>query len=269
MTTRVALLARPAARSVRALRPWPRLTVLGWHRIDDSGDALSTRVIDFVRQLDMLADERWTVLPLDAACAMQAAGTLPQRALALTFDDGYASVFETAWPLLRERGLPATAYVVSDYLDGSRRFPWDRDAAPGDSTRVATADQVRAAALEGLTIGSHTVSHPWLPGATQRDLLRELTQSRVDLQEMLGFPVHSVAYPAGGWNRRVRAAAATAGYRTGVTVDRGTNAVGHDRLALRRAFAPRALLEFELLLAGAYTWLRPLDHWRTRKGPRW
>ncbi len=72
----------------------------------------------------------------------------------------------------------------------------------------------------------------------------------------------------GGWNSTIRDAAAAAGYKIGVTVDRGLNREARDPLALLRSIAPEGVADFGLVLDGAYTWLRPLDSWRARKGPR-
>jgi peptidoglycan/xylan/chitin deacetylase (PgdA/CDA1 family) len=260
---------RPLARVGRVAQRGPRLTMLGWHRIDDSGSALSTPVDVFRRQLDVLEAHDIAVLPLDDALRRLAAGTLPPRAAVLTFDDGYASVLERAWPELRERGLPATLFVVSDYLSGAGCFPWDEAGSSGDHIRLAAADEIRVAAADGLDIGSHTVTHRWLPVLPATELAEEMTGSRTSLEALLGRPVRSMAYPMGGWNAEVRHAAAAAGYEVAITVDRGTNGAGHDRLALRRAFAPSTVVDFELLLAGAYTWLWPVDRWRTRGGVSW
>jgi peptidoglycan/xylan/chitin deacetylase (PgdA/CDA1 family) len=259
--------ARPIAAGVRRARRTPRLTVLGWHRIDDSGSSLSTPVAVFERQLDVLERVGAVVLALGDAVQRLGAGTLPHRAVALTFDDGYASVVECAWPKLRERGLPATLFLVSDYLTKRRRFPWDATET-GDHTRLADADAVQTAAHDGLDIGSHTVTHRWLPHLSDRELAVELTASRDEIAELIGRPVDQLAYPVGGWNRRVRDAAVAANYATAITVDRGVNGPHRDRLALRRSFAPDTERDFELVMHEALTWLRPVDRWRTRSGPR-
>ena len=99
-----------------------------------------------------------------------------------------------------------------------------------------TRGQLEEAAQSGLDIGSHTVSHPWLPRQDPGRLDRELADSRAALEDLLHRPIDSVAYPAGGWNAEVRDAAAAAGYRTGITVDRGINTAGVRRA--RRCVGP-------------------------------
>lgn len=260
---------RPFATAARRMSGSHGLTIIGWHRVDGHTEGLSTGVDDFRRHLDELDSWGATVLPLEAAVAALEAGTLPDRAVALTFDDGYASVVETAWPILRERGLPTTLFVVSGYLSGELRFAWDRHEPEHDRLRLARPDELLDAAAEGLDIGSHTVTHPWLPRLDHDSLERELVDSRATLEGLLGRPVTSLAYPTGGWNAGVRLAAAEAGYRLAITVDRGLNTVRTHHLSLRRAFVPTDPEDLRLILDGAYTVLRPLDSWRSRMGPPW
>ena len=265
-TRAIARAVRPLARgNARAGRG---LTIIGWHRVDGRESVgLSTGVDDFRRHLDTLETWGAAVLPLDAAVAALRAGSLPPRAVALTFDDGYASVVETAWPLLRERGMPATLFVVTASLVREVQFAWDRAERPHDRVRLASADEIAAAAAEGLDIGSHTVSHAWLPRLAGADLDRELRESRAALGDLLGRPAASIAYPTGGWRRATRVRAAAAGYTVGVTVDRGLNTARTHPLSLRRTFAPADPVDLRLVLDGAYAFLRPLDTLRNRRGP--
>jgi peptidoglycan/xylan/chitin deacetylase (PgdA/CDA1 family) len=260
---------RPVATLGRRLVGTGGLTIIGWHRVDGTSHGLSTGVDDFRRHLDALEDWGATVLPLRQATAGLASGTLPDRAVVLTFDDGYASVVETAWPLLRERSMPATLFVVSGSLSTDLRFAWDECEPVHDRHRLATSDELLGAAAEGLDLGSHTVSHPWLPELPAAELEREMVDSRAALEELLGRPVRSLAYPTGGWTPRVRAAAEAAGYEVAITVDRGLNTPRTPLLSLRRSFAPTDVRDLRLVLDGAYTVLRPLDTWRRRKGPSW
>jgi len=251
---------RPVRRTVRRLRHEQPLTLIGWHRIDDRHtDGLSTTEAGFERHLDLLEERGARVLPLMEAVERLALGSLPPRAVALTFDDGYASVVETAWPMLRKRDMPATLFVCSEYLPGTGRFDWDTRESIHERHRLATAQQVADAHAEGLDIGSHTRTHPWLPALDDRALERELVESREVIGDLLRAPVRSLAYPTGGWDRRVRAAAARAGYTAAVTVSKGTNRRRTHPLSLHRAFVPEETDDLDLLLDGAYGFLRPVD----------
>jgi peptidoglycan/xylan/chitin deacetylase (PgdA/CDA1 family) len=259
----------PTTIAVDRISAAPMLTLVGWHRIDAGSTGLSTSFDDFRRHLDVLQEWGARVLPLRDAVRLLAAGELPPRAVALTFDDGYASVLELAWPELLRRGLPATLFAVSGYLDATRRLPWDRHHAESeDSVRLASAAMVRESAAAGLDIGSHTVSHRWLPTATADEIKDEVTASKTALEDLLGDPVTGFAYPMGGWTPAVRDAVAAAGYELAVTCDRGRTPRGHDPLLLRRAFAFDRFQDFRMQLDGAYTWMRPIEDWRMRRESR-
>lgn len=267
-TRALARTVRPLSAAGRRLRREPGLSVIGWHRVDGArSEGLSTGVDDFRRHLDLLEELDAGVLPLEEAVARLRAGTLPERAVTLTFDDGYASVVRTAWPLLKERGLPATLFVVSAALVGPLRFPWDAGETRRERYELLTPGELVDAVGQGLGVGSHTVTHPWLPGLEPALLEHELGESRARLQDLLGQPVDAIAYPTGGWSPAVRDAAGRAGYTTGITVDRGLNTARTHPLSLRRAFCPESVVDLRLVLDGAYTYLRPLDDWRRRRGP--
>lgn len=270
MTRAVATATRPVVEAGLRIRASRGLTIIGWHRVDGRrSDGLSTGVDDYCRHLDVLEEWGAVVLPLEEAVERLRAGTLPRRAVVLTFDDGYASVVETAWPRLRERGWPATLFVVTDSLVRELQFAWDGHESGHERLRLATADELVAAAEEGLDLGSHTVTHAWLPRLGRAELDRELVESRVAMEGLLGREVTSIAYPTGGWRRATLDRAAAAGYRIGITVDRGLNSARTNPLSLRRTFAPSDQVDLRLVLAGAYTYLRPLDTLRNRKGPDW
>ena len=100
--------------------PGARLSVLLFHKVPTVADPLATGELDlagFERILDFLAANA-TVLPLLDATARLQAGTLPRRAMALTFDDGYAEWIDNVSPALRRRNLPATFFVTTGPLAG-------------------------------------------------------------------------------------------------------------------------------------------------------
>jgi len=97
-----------------------RLTVLIFHRVLPEPDPLFPGEPDAVRfQTQMHWIKTWfNVLPLPEAVERLRAGSLPARAAAITFDDGYADNFTVALPILRRAGLPATFFIAAGYLDG-------------------------------------------------------------------------------------------------------------------------------------------------------
>lgn len=112
---------------LRLLSPTGRrakLTTVIFHRVRPERDPLFPNEMYARAFRDRLCwiTEWFNVLPLEEAVGALARGTLPERALAITFDDGYADNFEVALPILRERGLPATFFVASGFLDGGRMW---------------------------------------------------------------------------------------------------------------------------------------------------
>lgn len=97
------------------------LSVLLFHKIPTVADPLTANELDlagFERILDFLI-ENANVLPLPEATAALKAGKLPSRAMALTFDDGYAEWIDNVGPALRRRNLPGTFFVTTGHLSGS------------------------------------------------------------------------------------------------------------------------------------------------------
>lgn len=101
-----------------------KLPIMIYHRVLERFDPLLPGVPDTLRfgwQAKMLA-EHFRVLPLHEAVERLQSGTLPARAAAITFDDGYADNYTCALPILQGLGLPATFFVATAYLDGGRMF---------------------------------------------------------------------------------------------------------------------------------------------------
>jgi peptidoglycan/xylan/chitin deacetylase (PgdA/CDA1 family) len=145
---------------------------------------------------------------------------LPPRAVAITFDDGYASVLR-AQPLLASAQYPATAFVVTEFVDSGLPLRW-----PGiDHQRTDSAadmrplrwDDLESLQALGWEVGSHTVTHPSLPGLDDASLARELADSRRAIAQRLGS-CRALAYPYGEADSRVAAAAALAGYDAACTL---------------------------------------------------
>jgi peptidoglycan/xylan/chitin deacetylase (PgdA/CDA1 family) len=171
---------------------------------------------------------------------------LPPRPVVITFDDGYRSNYEVAFPILQEFGCRATIFVVSSLLGGSN--VWD----PGEPQEpLMGLCQIREMQRAGIDFQSHTRSHARLTAVPPAQARCELRTSRCELEQALGTPVCGVAYPWGAYDDTVLALAAEAGYEAGCIVRRRTNFDHTPLLALRRIgvwhFTPRRELAWDLL----------------------
>ena len=198
------------------------IPILGYHRVGAfKGDHVPTVSPDaFARQLAFLARGRYRVVGLDDVAARLDRGEpLPRRSVVITFDDGYEETHSVAWPLLKQFGFPATVFVTPGEVG------W-----PG----FATWEQVTELARDGMTIGSHTMHHNYLPLVSADRLPDELAESRRVIEERIGRPVRFLSYPVGGFTAEVQAVARQAGYLAACTTNRMASPNGVDRFALRR-----------------------------------
>lgn len=167
----------------------------------------------------------------------------PKRAL-LTFDDGYDDLYTELLPWLQQHNFTALVFLVTENIGGTNL--WDQQSGLRER-HLLTLEQIREMQRHGVEFGSHSLTHPWLPGLSQNDLEREVRDSKRKLEDLLGVEVNSFAYPFGGVDRRVRAAVAQAGYKLAFTTLPGINR-WNDPLSQRRADIHNQTTPFELRL---------------------
>ncbi|MDA8434016.1 MAG: polysaccharide deacetylase family protein, partial [Nitrospiraceae bacterium] len=105
-----------------------------------------------------------------------------------------------------------------------------------DRTRLMDCDAITELKEEGVTFGSHTMTHPFLSRLPADRLGAELTGSKAYLEDRLRLPVDFFCYPYGDYDSATVAAAKQAGYRLAVTTKRGRVRAGDDPLQVRRSF---------------------------------
>jgi peptidoglycan/xylan/chitin deacetylase (PgdA/CDA1 family) len=186
--------------------------VLMYHSVSDaptaSTQALSVRPAMFAAQLRYLRQQGFGGLTFGELCQRRRSGQpLPARPIVLTFDDGYADLIEEALPIMIEQGFPATVFVTTGWLRGAARF-----AAGTPPGRMLSWRQLAELSSAGVEIGAHSHSHPQLDQISKPKLRNELASSRRLLEDRLGRPVCSLAYPYGYSSKRVRAVAREIGY---------------------------------------------------------
>ena len=203
--------------------------ILAYHRFGDKDGKMVVSPEAFAAQLKYLADNDYRVIRLaDLVEFLAGKRSLPRRAVVITADDGYASVYRHAFPLLKQYGFPATIFVYTDFIGASDALTW------------AQMQEMIATGL--VDIESHSKSHEslvaMLPGESERGyrsrIGKELTAGRDLLQRKLGVSISIFAYPYGDANAVVVEQAQKADYLLAVTVNPGGNPFFAQPLLLQR-----------------------------------
>jgi peptidoglycan/xylan/chitin deacetylase (PgdA/CDA1 family) len=172
--------------------------VVVFHRVrglrDDESDGMTISVPTFERYCRYF-HRHFNVVPLGVLVDALRHGTTLRQQLAITFDDGYRDNYENAAPVLERLSLPATFFVVSQWM-GSDVVPWwDRQ---NDVIHPwMTWDHVRSLHRRGFDIGAHTRTHADLGAIAPDDAKREIAGARQELEVRLKAPVELFAYPYG------------------------------------------------------------------------
>jgi peptidoglycan/xylan/chitin deacetylase (PgdA/CDA1 family) len=189
------------------------MTILCYHAVQPGWTApMSMEPEAFAEHAAWLAKRR-TVVPLaDAVNRLDAAGRLPGKGVVLTFDDGFSSLYEHAFPVLLRHRLPATVFLVGKpFAEPDTDVDWV-DRPPQDRLTTLLPDEILEMQRHGVAFESHSYSHADLTTLSYADCVRDLRFSRELLESLLGQPVRLLAYPRGRHNADVRAAAERAGY---------------------------------------------------------
>lgn len=167
---------------------------LTYHAIEPGAGPLFVDPDTFSAHLDVIVASGARVVTASGLAELVRRGR-QEGALAITFDDGLASVARVAAPLLAERGLPATVFCVAGRLGGTSAWP---SAPPGSPVLpLATAGEIAALARTGFEVGCHGMEHEPLVSDDAALLERELVESKGVLEQIVGAPVRTFALPYG------------------------------------------------------------------------
>jgi hypothetical protein len=190
-----------AEATVMPVRAADSAVVLVYHRFGDGRmPAANTRLDQLSDQIAVLKAGGYAVLPLPRIIDDMLAGrSLPDKALAITIDDGAASIYSEAWPRLKEAGLPFTLFVATDEIDrgGVETIGWP---------------QLRELAANGVTIGSLGAGRLRMPKATTDQITADLDKARARFLAELGKAPTLLAWPYGEAGTAVASMVRQAGY---------------------------------------------------------
>jgi peptidoglycan/xylan/chitin deacetylase (PgdA/CDA1 family) len=183
---------------------------------------LSVSPDQFAAHLDRIRAEGYTPIRLyDLVANLTQGASLPEKPVIITFDDGYRDNFENAFPLLRERGMPATFFVLTDFIDENR-------------DGYLTWDMAREMFAAGMSIESHGRNHVSLKGKDRDYLIWQALGSLETIEYNVGVRPAFVSYPAGEFDENTIDVFRSANYQAGVTTIQGVTHRSDDLFRLQR-----------------------------------
>ena len=214
--------------------------VIMYHRFgEDKYPSTNISLEQFRSHIEELKQEKYHVVPLSEVVeAFRNKTPLPTRTVAITIDDAYLSIYEKAWPILREAGFPFTLFASSEPVDLKVEG-------------YMTWDQIREMDKDPLvSIGHHGHSHNHLLRMAKEQVKQDLEAASARYQAELGYIPDILAYPFGEYSAEIGELARSLGLKAGFGQHSGTASSRLDLYALPRfAFNEKyaALSRFQLI----------------------
>jgi len=211
---------KPYQRGRLTLKGYQTVPVLSYHNfsLDRSTNRMTVTQTAFEEQMKFLKENGYRVIPLDQLVDfLEFKRQIPEKSVVITLDDGWRSAYEIALPILKKYGYPATLFVYTDLIVGSKKtLSWDL---------------VQEMANSGIDIEGHTKTHRNLALINKKEpfseyfeaIEKELSASARIIRAKAGKDIKYLAYPDGETNHLVIELVEKEGYRGAFTVRRGGN----------------------------------------------
>ncbi|HJN94726.1 MAG TPA: polysaccharide deacetylase family protein [Gammaproteobacteria bacterium] len=204
--------------------------ILLYHHVaTDTPPSTSISPTDFRAQLEYLRDNDFSVIGLDTLIeALRNGKPVPDRAVAITFDDGYASIYSEAFPMLQSFGYPFTLFLSTDPINRSQ-------------ANYMTWAQVRELSDAGVVIANHLIEHPYMltrqEGETDQQWLQrqrvEILTAEETIANQTGQSHRYLAYPYGEFDPAIKSLLGELNF-VGLAQNSGAVGYNSDFLALPR-----------------------------------
>ena len=178
-----------------------KIPILMYHSISyEKGNTARIPKEKFREQMKYLKDNKYTTLSVDEFYSYMQTGKLaPSKPIVITFDDGYKDNYTTAYPILKEFGLKATIFVITNTIDTDKNY--------------LTSNEIKTMDSNNIRFGSHTVAHEQLDKLSNGDNVKTMKESKAKLEKILGRNINYLAYPYGIYNDNTIKAAKESGYK--------------------------------------------------------
>ena len=221
---------------MRLFRSRHRARILVYHSISDAPlNPFSVPPGDLEAQIRSLT-QNFNILSLeDLAACLDHGRKIPPDSVVITFDDGLENNYTNAYPILKKYKMPATFFLIVNRVETSS--PVSSASADDTAASYLSWAQVKEMSKNGISFGSHTLTHTSLTTLTLQQARREIKESKRILEEQVGQPVHLFSYPFGtvrDFNEDIKNIVAESGYTCACIGLNGTNKGGTDPYLLKR-----------------------------------
>lgn len=187
----------------------PKIPILMYHSIAyQKGNDLRIPKDKFYLEMKFLKESGYTFLSLDELYSIfSGTAKSPKKPLVITLDDGYEDNYINAYPILKEMGIKATIFDITDYIDKNNSY--------------INSIQIKEMMKNGIAVESHTYNHDDLSRLSYNAQYQTLEKSRKELGNIEGKTINYIAYPSGKYNKYTEKAVKNAGYIMAVTTKFG------------------------------------------------
>ncbi|MCP4748551.1 MAG: polysaccharide deacetylase family protein [Desulfobacteraceae bacterium] len=221
-----------------------RTVVLTYHRVRDDGKSsdISVTSKSFGKQIAYLKKNFKITSLFSAVENLSSRQTISKDHVAISFDDGFKDNYQNAFPVMMQHNCCATIFLLSGKI--------------GNSDEFLNIEEINKMKAKGMEFGSHTVNHPILSDLNEKEILKELDQSKNDLEMILGSKINLFAYPKGKkkhYNESVKRILHKVGYKAAFTTENGALEKGDNLYELKRIGIRQCpLYVFKVRLSGIF-----------------
>lgn len=180
-----------------------KIPVLMYHAVSWEKSLISISPDLFRQQMEWLYEQGYNAIPLSQLLNnLNKLKNLPKNTIVLTFDDGFASLYDHVFPLLVQFGFSGTIFLVSGYTGRSNDWPGQPSNVP--LLPLLDWDQIREMDEYGIEFGAHTVNHAMLDQLNLEDSRKEILNSKDTIETQLNHKINTFAYPYGRFDKNMK-----------------------------------------------------------------
>lgn len=198
-----------------------RIPILMYHSIsdEDPNNDLLVPPAMFEEQMAWLEENNFTAMSMDEVLEAMETGKVPKRPIAITFDDGYSDNYISAFPSLKNHGLKATFFVITDGVDDGYYM---------------SSDMLKEMQEAGMSIENHTANHLELDKLSREDAYDSIKRGQDFLRNVIGSDGNYLCYPVGKYSNETIEIAKELGIKAATTTQGGISSISDGVYQLKR-----------------------------------